>query len=138
MAQGYHGINQALGTVDRSQNTVSALAVSSTTTYNSVVMNSTGGMANFSYQCGVVTTSSLTGSFNVYVSNDPRAADSILWSSALWTLVQSVSFTNGVTTTGSQASTNIVVQNGNRFSYCSWVNASGSGTILAFGCGAGG
>lgn len=137
MAQGYHGILQALGTVDRAQNIVTAQAVSSTTTYKSPVMNATGGMADFSYQCGVVT-GSPTGTFNVWVSNDPRAADSTLWTSAVWTLVQSVGFTAGVTTVGSQTSTFVVVQNGARFSYCDWTNSSNSGTVLAFGCGAGG
>lgn len=137
MAQGYHGINQALGTVDRSTNTVVAQSVSSTTTFKSTVMNATGGMANVSYQCGVVT-GTPSGSFNVWVSDDPRAADVTLWTGAIWTLAQTVGFTAGVTTVGSNSSCFVVIQNGARFSYCDWTNTTGSGTILAFASGTGG
>jgi hypothetical protein len=97
-------------------------------------MAPTGNMLNFSYQCGVAS-GTPTGTFNVYVSNDPRAQDAAQNANSFWTLVQSVSFTAGVTTTGSQTSAMVVVQNGAKFSYCAWINSSGSGSVFAFGTG---
>ncbi len=121
------------------------LAVTGTNTYNSTqviqapttivapnhVMDAVGNAAMFSYQVGVVS-GTPTGTFNVYVSDDPRAADPYQFANAIWTLVQSVAFTTG-TAPGGSASAFINVQNGARFSYASWVNSAGSGTILGFG-----
>lgn len=134
MSGSYHGIFQALGSIDRQLNIFTGQAVSSTTTFASTVMGAHGMMLNASYQCGVAT-GTPTGTFNVYVSNDPRAGDPNTTGVAFWTLAQSVGFTAGVTTVGSQTSTTIVIQNGTRYSYCAWINATGSGTVYAFGCG---
>src|SRR6185503_20168022 len=95
------------------------------------IMDATGNAPMFSYQLGVVS-GTPSGTFNVYTSNDPRAAEPAQFNNVIWTLVQSVGFTSGVTTTGSQSNTAVVVQNGMRFSYASWVNSAGSGTILGF------
>ncbi len=134
MAGAYHGIFQALGTYDRQTTTLAAQAVSSTTTFKSDVMAATGMMFNYSYQCGVET-GTPSGTFNVWASNDPRAQDKNTRNSAQWTLVQSVGFTNGVTTVGSNANTMVIVQNGYKFTYCDWTNSAGSGTITAWGSG---
>ncbi len=134
MAGAYHGIFQALGTYDRQLKVLAAQAVTSTTTYNSDVMAQTGMMFNYSYQCGVES-GTPTGTFQVWASNDPRAQDAATRTSAKWTLVQDVGFTSGVTTVGSQTSTMVVVQNAYKFTYCAWVNASGSGTVVAWASG---
>lgn len=134
MAGAYHGTFQALGTYDRQLKVTTAQAVTGTVTYNSDVMAATGMMMNYSYQCGVQS-GTPTGTFQVWASNDPRAQDAQTRSAAVWTLVQSVGFTSGVTTVGSQTSTMVVVQNAYRFTYCAWVNSAGSGTIFAFGSG---
>lgn len=118
-----------------------ALSVTGSNTYNSTipaqggvttqhVLDATGNAPMFSYQIGVVS-GTPTGTFNVYTSNDPRATEPALFSSAIWTLVQTVSFTNGTTAAGN-ANASVVVQNGMRYSYASWVNTASSGTILGF------
>lgn len=134
MAGAYHSTFQALGTYDRQLKVLAAQAVTSTTTYKSDVMAATGMMQNYSYQCGVAT-GTPSGTFSVWASNDPRAKDAQTRDSAVWTLVQAVGFTSGVTTVGSKTSTMIVVENGYLYSYCDWTNSAGSGTIVAWGSG---
>lgn len=133
MAGAFHGTFQALGTYDRQQNNLTALAVTGTNTYKSTVMPS-GMMLAYSYQVGVET-GTPTGTFNVYGSNDPRCADNILQANAQWTLVQSVSFAAGTTGSPAQGNALVVVSNAYKYTYVSWVNSAGSGTIVAWGSG---
>lgn len=127
MAGAYHSIFQAIGSYDVQTRAFTAASLNANVTSS---VNQSVGMEPTASATVWVESGTPSGTFHVDVTNDMRAMDSTLASTAKWVTVQSVVYTAGVDPAGNSAS-QITWINGSRYSRIRWVNSSGTGTGAA-------